>query len=215
MIKAQYSAAEAQVKIGEAATGIGEQMADTGLAIQRAKDKTEQMQARASAIDELTEAGALEDFTSPDTQLDRELAQLLDLVAGRRGARQAEGRARRRPGGTGDRRSRPRDASRTTPRGERTMIVRLMGEGQFRLPDELSTELHELDTEAVAAVEASDGPRLQGLLESMGRLVSDRGERLHDAHLAASDLIIPPTDLTLDEARELYVGEGLIPDLPS
>src|ERR687886_1558758 len=75
-IKAQYSAAEAQVRIGEAATGIGEQMADTGLAIQRAKEKTEQMQARASAIDELTESGALEDFTSDQTQLDRELAQL-------------------------------------------------------------------------------------------------------------------------------------------
>src|SRR5919109_1040037 len=76
VIKAQYSAAEAQVRIGEAATGIGEQMADTGLAIQRAKDKTEQMQARANAIEELTTAGALEDFTSDQTQLDRELAQL-------------------------------------------------------------------------------------------------------------------------------------------
>jgi phage shock protein A len=76
VIKAQYSAAEAQVRIGEAATGIGEQMADTGLAIQRAKDKTEQMQARASAIEELTTSGALEDFTSDQTQLDRELAQL-------------------------------------------------------------------------------------------------------------------------------------------
>jgi phage shock protein A len=75
-IKAQYSAAEAQVKIGEAATGIGEEMADTGLAIQRAKDKTEQMQARASAIDELTTSGALEDFTSDQTQLDRELGAL-------------------------------------------------------------------------------------------------------------------------------------------
>jgi len=75
-IKAQYSAAEAQVRIGEAATGIGEQMADTGLAIQRAKDKTEQMQARAGAIDELVESGALEDFTSDQTQLDRELAQI-------------------------------------------------------------------------------------------------------------------------------------------
>src|SRR5436305_3364641 len=73
-IKAQYSAAEAQVRIGEAATGIGEQMADTGLAIQRAKEKTEQMQARAGAIDELTESGALEDFTSDPTQPDRELA---------------------------------------------------------------------------------------------------------------------------------------------
>jgi phage shock protein A len=77
VIKAQYSAAEAQVRIGEAATGIGEQMADTGLAIQRAREKTEQMQARAGAVEELIEAGTLEDFTAGDqTALDRELAQL-------------------------------------------------------------------------------------------------------------------------------------------
>src|SRR5262249_47928810 len=77
ILKAQYSAAEAQVKVGEAATGIGTHMQDTGLAIQRAKDKTEEMQARASAIDELTSSGALEDFTAGDqTQLDRELAQI-------------------------------------------------------------------------------------------------------------------------------------------
>ena len=75
-IKAQYSAAEAQVKIGEAATGIGEEMADTGLAIQRAQDKTEQMQARAAAVDELVESGTLEDYTGSGTQLDRELAQV-------------------------------------------------------------------------------------------------------------------------------------------
>ena len=76
VIKAQYSAADAQVRIGEAATGIGEQMADTGLAIQRAKDKTEQMTARAAAVEELIEAGTLEDFTSDKTQLDRELEAL-------------------------------------------------------------------------------------------------------------------------------------------
>jgi phage shock protein A len=77
VIKAQYSAAEAQVRIGEAATGIGEQMADTGLAIQRAKDKTEQMTARAAAVEELVASGTLEDFTAGEqTQLDRELAQL-------------------------------------------------------------------------------------------------------------------------------------------
>jgi phage shock protein A len=76
VIKAQYSAAEAQVRIGEAATGIGEHMADVGLAIQRAKDKTDQMQARASAIDELTAAGTLEDYTSSGDALDRELAQI-------------------------------------------------------------------------------------------------------------------------------------------
>ena len=77
VIKAQYSAAEAQVRIGEAATGIGEEMAETGLAIERARDRTEQMQARAGALDELIEAGTLEDFTAlGGTQLDRDLAQL-------------------------------------------------------------------------------------------------------------------------------------------
>jgi phage shock protein A len=76
VIKAQYSAAEAQVRIGEAATGIGEQMADVGLAIERAKDKTEQMQARANAIDELTTSGALEDYTAGGDDIDRQLAQI-------------------------------------------------------------------------------------------------------------------------------------------
>jgi phage shock protein A len=75
-IKAQYSAAEAQVRIGEAATGIGDEMADTGLAIERARDKTEEMQARAAAVDELVASGTLEDYTSTGTELDRELAQV-------------------------------------------------------------------------------------------------------------------------------------------
>jgi phage shock protein A len=76
VIKAQYSAAQAQVKIGEAATGIGRGMEDTGAAIQRAREKTEQLQARASAIEELTAAGSLEDIGDSRTQLDRELAQI-------------------------------------------------------------------------------------------------------------------------------------------
>jgi len=76
VIKAQYSAAEAEVKVGEAATGIGEHMADVGLAIQRAKDKTEEMQARAGAIDELTSSGALEDYTAQGDDLDKQLSQI-------------------------------------------------------------------------------------------------------------------------------------------
>ncbi len=76
VIKAQYSAAEAQVKIGEAATGISSEMADVGQAVQRAKDKTLDMQARADAINELTDAGALDDFTSSGDAIDRQLAQI-------------------------------------------------------------------------------------------------------------------------------------------
>src|SRR5437868_11280488 len=76
VIKAQYSAAEAQVKIGEAATGIGRNMEDVGLAVDRAKDKTQQLQARAAAVEELTAAGALDDFTSSDDDIDRQLKQI-------------------------------------------------------------------------------------------------------------------------------------------
>jgi phage shock protein A len=76
VMKAQYSAAEAQVRINEAATGIGGKMADAGAAIERARTKTQEMQARASAMDELMASGTLEDFTSDKTQLDRELQQM-------------------------------------------------------------------------------------------------------------------------------------------
>jgi phage shock protein A len=64
-IKATYTAAEAQTKIGEAYTGISEEMGDVGMAIQRAEDKTAQMQARAGAVDELMASGVLEDATLP------------------------------------------------------------------------------------------------------------------------------------------------------
>ena len=79
VIKAQYSAAEAQVRISEAANGVGEQMADLGLAIQRAQDKTEQMRARAGAVEELEKAGTFEDLTAlgdGQDDIDRQLAQL-------------------------------------------------------------------------------------------------------------------------------------------
>jgi phage shock protein A len=74
-IKATYTAAEAQTRINEAVSGIGEEMGDVGLAIQRAEDKTAQMQARAGAIDELIASGALEDVTStgPADDITREL----------------------------------------------------------------------------------------------------------------------------------------------
>lgn len=76
-IKATYSAAEAQTRINEAFSGIGEEMGDVGMAIQRAEDKTQQMQARASAIDELIATGALEDPTgSAQDDITRELDAL-------------------------------------------------------------------------------------------------------------------------------------------
>ncbi len=73
-IKAQYSAAEAQVKVTESVTGISEEMADVGMAVERAENKTEEMRARSAALDELLESGVLEDYTGGD-KIERELAK--------------------------------------------------------------------------------------------------------------------------------------------
>ena len=73
-LKAEYSAAEAQVKVTESVTGISEEMADVGMAVQRAEDKTETMKARSTALDELLASGVLEDFSESD-QIEKELAK--------------------------------------------------------------------------------------------------------------------------------------------
>ena len=75
-IKAQYTAAEAQVNISESVSGIREEMADVGLAVERAENKTEDMKARASALDELIDTGTLDDITSSGDDIDRELAKI-------------------------------------------------------------------------------------------------------------------------------------------
>ena len=75
-IKAQYSAAEAQVKISESVSGISEEMADVGVSIERAENKTEEMKARSAALDELIDQGTLEDFTGKQDDIERELAKI-------------------------------------------------------------------------------------------------------------------------------------------
>src|ERR1700740_937123 len=83
-IKAQYSAAEAQGRLPEAATGVGEQMADVGLAMQRAVDKTENMKARADAVSELEAAGTFDDITQlggGEDDIDRQLKRLSSTSA--------------------------------------------------------------------------------------------------------------------------------------
>ncbi|NLW07543.1 MAG: PspA/IM30 family protein [Clostridia bacterium] len=76
LLKAQYSAAQAQVKIGEAATGLSEELSDISLAVQRAEEKTENMRARAAAIDELVDTGVLDDALETGDPLERELKKL-------------------------------------------------------------------------------------------------------------------------------------------
>lgn len=95
------------------------------------------------------------------------------------------------------------------------MIVRLMGEGQYRVEDDLRGQLNELDDRAVSALEQNDEPALDDMLDQMWQRVRERGERLPDEDLSPSDLVIPPSDLSLEETKKLFSEEGLVPDLPS
>jgi hypothetical protein len=95
------------------------------------------------------------------------------------------------------------------------VIVRLMGEGQWRVDDHVAARLNELDDEVARAVADGDEAALWRGLQALAEVVRASGERLDDADLSPSDAIIPPEDLSLEEARELLEGEGLIPDLPT
>ncbi len=92
------------------------------------------------------------------------------------------------------------------------MIVRISGEGQWRLPDADAARLNELDNEAVAAVEAGDEARFQGLWAQMLALVAQDGNALDEDELVESDVILPPRDISIEEAKADFTGEGLIPD---
>ena len=94
------------------------------------------------------------------------------------------------------------------------MIVRLMGEGQWRVDDSLQAELNALDDEVGRALEAGDQAAMSAALRRLADAVRASGTKLADDDLAPSDAIVPPEDLSLDEAHELLEGEGLIPDLP-
>jgi hypothetical protein len=95
------------------------------------------------------------------------------------------------------------------------MIVRLMGEGQYRVDDATAETLNQLDDGVAAAVESGDEEQARDLLRQLAAALRDGGERLEDGDLTPSEAIVPPDDLSLDELRELLSGEGLIPDLPA
>jgi hypothetical protein len=91
------------------------------------------------------------------------------------------------------------------------VIVRIATEGQYKLEDGAQQKLNELDNEAVAAVEAGDQARFQELFGQMVELVRG-GEELADDDISGSDVILPPADISFEEAQAEFTGEGLIPD---
>jgi hypothetical protein len=95
------------------------------------------------------------------------------------------------------------------------VIVRVLGEGQWRVDEDLRARLNELDDDVAKAVDAGDESALHTSLAALADAVRSGGERLPDEDLSPSDAIVPPADLSLDEARELLESDGFIPDIPA
>jgi hypothetical protein len=92
------------------------------------------------------------------------------------------------------------------------VIIRIFSDGQYRIPEDAQARLHELDTQTVQAVDAGDEEAFTSSYGALVELIHSVGERLADDDLEPSDLMLPPADITLEEAREEFTGEGLIPD---
>ena len=92
------------------------------------------------------------------------------------------------------------------------MIIRIFSDGQYRIPQDAQARLHELDVETVHAIDANDEAVFAKSYGALLEHIHASGERLDDDELEPSDLMLPPPDITLEEAREEFTGEGLIPD---
>ena len=91
------------------------------------------------------------------------------------------------------------------------MIIRIPTEGQFNLPGSYVDQLNDVDNQLVGAVESGDRASFRELLDQMLNIVREHGSPLSVDELVESDLMLPVPDLTLQEAQELFVGEGLLP----
>ena len=92
------------------------------------------------------------------------------------------------------------------------MIVRILTEGQYNLPGACIDDLNAIDNELVEVVESGDRETFDRTLRRMLDLVRENGTPVPVDELVESDLVLPEPDITLEEAGELFVGEGLVPD---
>ena len=156
------------MRISEAATGVGEQMADVGLAMQRAVDKTENMKRRADAVSELEAAGTFDDIAAlggGEDDIDRQLERAVSSSRPSTTSWRDEGRSRRRRGsrrrqiaeqaGAAAARRSTRAQMPQAPSGAVDMIVRISGEDQVQLADSDAGQLNELENRVAALVEAA------------------------------------------------------------
>ena len=195
-LKAEYTAASASTKVGEAVTGLSEEMADTSMMIDRAREKTAQMQARAAAIDQLVDTGTLDQIgVDSSADIDRQLQAASSDAAV---AAQLDSMKRQ-----------LQAAASAGMLQAPSRIVRIQGEDQYRLPLSDYEQLEQIDRKLHAAVVAGQEPAFKATLNQALELVRDRGQKLAVDEIRPSDAILPSPDMTLIEAKAVIDSESV------
>jgi hypothetical protein len=177
-------------------------MADVNAAIQRAEDKTQAMQARASAIGELTAAGTLPDQLSgsgDDVQAQLDQLSTSSTVDSELAALKAQL-------GQGP----PPPAQLPAAPAAPGLVVRVQGSGQYRLAQPEIDDLQRLDQQLTEAVQARDDERVHLLLSQMIALVQTRGRSVEPGDVVTSETILPPATISLEEVQALMHEDGLV-----
>jgi phage shock protein A len=212
-IKAQYSAAKASTQVGEAVTGLSEQMTDVNLMVERAQDKTQQMQARSAAIDSLVDSGTLDQIgVSSGDDIDRQLqvdAQLAAMKQEMLGTTDTAPRISAAPSPVPAAAVPAGPAASDTP-DDQNIVVRISGEDQYRLNIAERPQLEPLDEVLSKAIESQDQATYAKALSDLLNFVRSHGSKLPAESLVSSDVVLPSEDMTLEEATKLLSDGGTV-----
>jgi phage shock protein A len=185
-MKAQYQAAKATTNVSETATGLSEQMADVSMMVDRSRDKIAQMQARSAAVGQLLDSGVLDDVgSSGGDDIDRQLG-----AGSSEAAVQAQLEAMKQQ----------------IALPASNIVVRVQGEGQFRLAGSYKGELDVYDQKVVAAIEAGQPAAFKQSVHDVIAFVQSHGVAVADTENATSQVVLPSEDLTLDEAKKIMAA---------
>jgi phage shock protein A len=197
-LKAQYAANKAVSQAGESLAGIGEHINDTSLMISRAQDKIAGMQAHADAVDSLLDSGVLDQPGLGGSALDAQLqvTAMESDVQAKLAALKAQAKL-------------AAPAAAPAPAlGAGGIVVRIHGEGQYRLDASLRDSLDTYDHHLVAAVRANDDAAYHAALGELFTFVRGKGMHVPPDDILTSDIVLPSEDMALAEVTDLLAKEG-------
>jgi phage shock protein A len=197
-LKAQYTANKAVSQAGESLAGIGEHINDTSLMITRAQDKIAGMQAHADAVDSLLDSGVLDSPGLGGSALESQLqvTMMENDVQSKLAALKAQAKL-------------PAPASAAVPQlGGAGVVIRIHGEGQYRLDPALRDQLDAFDHHLVSAVKGRDDAAYHAALSELFGFVREKGMHVPADDILASDIVLPSEDMALAEVTDLLSRDG-------